>query len=355
MTLRVTWLATTWPREGTHTGGVGRYVERLAAEVRELVDLTVVGPFGARRMDGVGMVELPQARSRWANYYMLPLQARSIVAATGPDVVHAHGDDWALRGDVPVVRTFYGRSLSEARSSTGLRKANHYLLAATEAVSRRRAALRLAIAPESFEAFGCHALVPPLVGMTDPPARTPSPAPTVLFIGSHQGRKRGWLAEQAVADAVAELGRPVQLRVVGPRDDAASWRSDTVHLAGLDDRQVSAELAAAWVLLAPSEYEGFGIPTVEALRAHVPVISTPNPGSRYISTTNAALPLALAADGEIARTLAYRLSRGPAPSQDERVAADEVVCTLLEKASPSKLVGQYAYLAAPAELDGPGG
>jgi len=38
----------------------------------------------------------------------------------------------------------------------------------------------------------------------------------------------------------------------------------------------------AWVFCLPSSYEGFGIPYAEALAAQLPVVATPNDGSRYI-------------------------------------------------------------------------
>jgi glycosyltransferase involved in cell wall biosynthesis len=42
-------------------------------------------------------------------------------------------------------------------------------------------------------------------------------------------------------------------------------------------------LARAWVLCAPSVYEGFGVPALEAFAYGVPVVATPNPGIRHLS------------------------------------------------------------------------
>ena len=41
--------------------------------------------------------------------------------------------------------------------------------------------------------------------------------------------------------------------------------------------------ARAWVFCLPSSYEGFGIPYAEAMSAGLPVVSTRNPGSRYVT------------------------------------------------------------------------
>lgn len=340
--MRVTWLALEWPRDGEHTGGVGRYVHRLAAEMAGLVELTVVTIEGAVPVEGVELVTLPRPRNRFDRFYRTPVAARAVVADTRPDVVHAHGDDWALQADVPVVRTFHGRAWSEARSSQGLRKVNHAILAATELVSARRATLRLGVAPESFDTFRCHYLVPPLVGLGDPLPRDPTPHPTVLFIGSHAGRKRGWLAEQTVCRAAALLGRSVELSVVGPAADAASWGSGVRHLSGLSDDDVAGELSRSWVLIAPSSYEGFGIPVVEGLAAGMRVVGTANPGSTSLRKRGGAeLSLVLVGDDSLAGSVMRALYEGPWLTSDQRSAADDLTSSVRRAASPTALHAIY--------------
>ena len=41
--------------------------------------------------------------------------------------------------------------------------------------------------------------------------------------------------------------------------------------------------ARAWVFCLPSSYEGFGIPYAEAMASRLPVVATPNPGSRFVT------------------------------------------------------------------------
>ncbi len=69
-------------------------------------------------------------------YYRAPFRAAGAVRETSPDVVHAHQDDWPLAFDprwkVPIVRTYHGRKMAEARTSRGLRRNNHYVLAGLE-------------------------------------------------------------------------------------------------------------------------------------------------------------------------------------------------------------------------------
>ncbi len=343
--MRVTWLCLEWPGGEGHAGGVGRYVYRLAQEMRERVELTVVGPANSRQLAGVEVVAMRSARSRLDRYYCLPVEARHIVAATTPDLVHAHGDDWALERHPPVVRSFYGRSWSEAMTSRGWRRWNHVLLAGLEHLSARRASIRLGIAPESVTAFRCHYLFPPLARLHTPAARAPTAEPSVLFIGSHQGRKRGWLVEQTVDAVQNPLGGPLRLVVVGPETDRGSWAEWVEHRSGLDDEGVRHLLAAAWVLVAPSEYEGFGIPAIEALHAGVAVITSPTPGSEYLlQQAGVEIPLLVATDDDLPRLLLQRLRHGPSLSDAERRAAHSRVHSLVSESSAERLERIYESL-----------
>lgn len=280
--IRVTWLCLEWPTRSEHVGGVGRYSFRLAESLSNLVELTVVTRQDPVPLAGVEMVELELKPSRVHRYYVAPWKVRSLVADTAPDLVHSHGDDWLLRSGKPVVRSFYGSAWGEARSSTGLRQLNHLVLAVTEWVSMRRADLRIGIAAESEDAFNCQVVMPPVVLRHPVPVREPARLPTAVFLGSHQGRKQGWLAEQAVMSHRERTGLDSRLLVIGPETDKGSWAPWVTHLSGLDDNDVAGALATAWVLLSPSSYEGFGIPLIEGLHAGLPVVAMRNPGSEWL-------------------------------------------------------------------------
>ncbi len=55
------------------------------------------------------------------------------------------------------------------------------------------------------------------------------------------------------------------------------------HVTPDEDDDVQALIAEAWVLLAPSAYEGFGIPAWEAMMAGTAVVATANPGIDYLA------------------------------------------------------------------------
>jgi glycosyltransferase involved in cell wall biosynthesis len=341
--VRVVWICLDWPSSISHSGGVARFVSRLAAQMCDLVDLTVVTHADADDLDGVTMLKVPVSSSRIDRFYRAPFRASAAIRGIPADIVHAHGDDWALRTPLPVVRSFYGSSWSEARTSKGLRKYNHVVLAALEHVSSWRAARKIAIAPESAAIFHCDTIMPPLGDRPPALERQPTAEPSVIFVGSFTGRKRGYLVQEAVEHASRQLGGHVRLMVIGPADDAASWGPNVEHLSGLADDEVAGRIASAWVLMAPSSYEGFGIPTVEGLSLGVPVITSSNPGSTFVSQgASPALPLMLVDDpDQYGACLVERLSQGPMVSPEERQAADQRVRDLYEMASPRKLLELY--------------
>ncbi|MDF9715025.1 glycosyltransferase family 4 protein [Nocardioides sp. ChNu-153] len=339
--MRVTWVSLEWPREGHHSGGVGRYAARLAARVQELVDLTVITYAGAAPVPGVELVTIPPAGSRVERYYTSAWRAARALPATRPDVVHAHGDDFLLRTSAPIVRSFYGTSWGEAKSSTGLRKANHVVLAGAELWSAKRAQLRLGIAPESLEMFRCQHVFPPYLRQQRTTGGTKGAEPVVVFIGSFRGRKRGWMVQEAVEALRAEDDR-VRLVVIGPADDAASWSPWVEHRAGLADSQVADVLGSAWVLASPSEYEGFGIPVLEGIDHGLRVVASSNPGSQYLqSRAEPGVPLDVVEDEAFGASLGRAVARGPVKSRPEREAGGRLVSDMAADGSPERLLSIY--------------
>lgn len=338
--MRVLFVALEWPAPDHHSGGVGRYAFRLASALRHLVELTVLTVEGGMPLDGVQFLYVKRPRSRFSRYYWLPFHIRRVANAIDVDVVHAHGDDWAMRkGASAHVRTFYGSSLREARSSSGLRKFNHYALWVLEKLSQRRADLRLTISPDGLTEFKCKYLVPP-VAETVFFSRAPSDTPTFVFVGSFEGRKRGYLVQSAVREAANVTGRNIALKVVGPAADKTQWDGWVHHYSGLSDEEVRRLLSEAWGLLAPSEYEGFGIPAFEALSAQTAVIGTANPGLDYLQDIvgHDAGAITISAPEDLGQEVARRVTLGPT-SQIDAEAARGAVRQLLNASSPAYLVG----------------
>jgi glycosyltransferase involved in cell wall biosynthesis len=343
--LKVVLISLEWPHAG-HVGGVGRYAFRIADELKTKVDLTVVTMDGGDRLEGATMVFVPRVTGRLSRYYLTPLRLRRVVASLNVDIVHAFGDDWALAAkNVPIVRTFMGSSLAEARSSRGLRRLNHYVLALTEARSKAHAALKIAIGPDSFETFDCQMLMPPVTQLPPPIGVTKTENPSVVFVGSNGGRKRGWLVENAVAEVEAATGISIDLTVVGPSADRANWLDGTKHISGASDERVREEIASSWVLMAPSEYEGFGIPLYEAMALGTYGIATRNPGTVYIhDSVRPSPPIDIVADSALGAALKKRLEGGGHLNPNEAESARAAVNFLSSEASVDHLVEVYDRL-----------
>jgi glycosyltransferase involved in cell wall biosynthesis len=105
--------------------------------------------------------------------------------------------------------------------------------------------------------------------------------PTVLFVGTWHGRKRG----AALADAFVTTVRPAvpAAELLMVTQDAPREPGQGVRVLGrLDDEALADAYRRAWVFCLPSAYEGFGIPYAEALASGTPVVATPNLGARYV-------------------------------------------------------------------------
>lgn len=336
--MKVTLICAEWPGAG-HVGGAARYAFRLAQDLSRLVELTVVTITDGIPLPNARMIYLDPGAGRFSRYYVLPFRIRRSLKRISSDIVHSFGEDWALDQDgSAVVRTFHGRSWSEAMSSTGLRRLNHLALAVLEKVSQWRADVRIAIGPESMDAFGCHHLMPPIVPIDAEPV-TKAHDPRVIFIGSYASRKRGYLVEKAVESASRSLGREVELVVVGPESDRDRWRDETRHVSGATDDEVHRLIQESWVLMAPSSYEGFGIPAFEALSLGVAALCSSNPGSGYLgSVFGTEGVFTIATDEELAPALVRRLSRGGTLDPEEAESARSGVSAMLRLSSAQHLV-----------------
>lgn len=232
------------------------------------------------------VVQLP-GRERRTAPLTFPLQLASIDFSAF-DVIHAQGDEQMVRHrGRPVVRTLHGSSLDEAIAN-GLhaRSPRHLLLHGWffnwEVVSGLRADAIVAVSA----AAGRHALrhVDVIPNGIDAAALAPdgtpkSAAPSILFVGELDSRKRGrWLVR-----AFVEKIRPglpgAELWLVSP--DRADGPG-VVNLGTIDDGALRDRYRRAWMMCLPSSYEGFGRPYAEALAAGTVVAATPNAGARDV-------------------------------------------------------------------------
>ena len=158
----------------------------------------------------------------------------------------------------------------------------------------------------------------------------PSPPPTVLYVGSIFDRRHVPLLMQGVARARAHL-RSLRLVVIG--ENRTSTRQDLAALAdalgirdavGLHDYVTDDVLRAAYsdagVFAFLSEYEGFGLTPLEAMRQGLPAIVLDTPVAREVYGEGAVYVRRGDADG-VARAIVDLLTN--ADYRAERIAAGD--------------------------------
>ena len=262
--------------------GVGYQVHYLANELTKRGHkVTVFSQTGASQ-DTLYSVKIIRARKRYRTFgFAWDLRK---VDFSGYDVLNAHGDDWFLWGrDRPRhVHTFHGSCLAET-------------IYATSIVARiRMAALALCefsacFLPDELVAVSENTrsyipsvkhIIPCGVELSSFRPGCKSEAPSLLFVGTMGGRKRGAmlldLFEREIRPRIpkAEFWAVCEEPVDG---DGVRWFGRT-PLEKL--RKLFRE---AWVFCLPSTYEGFGVPYIEAMASGTPVVATPNLGAREVT------------------------------------------------------------------------
>ncbi|SDB79873.1 Glycosyltransferase involved in cell wall bisynthesis [Raineyella antarctica] len=204
------------------------------------------------------------------------------------DALHAHGDDyWLWRRRVPRhVRTLHGSCFEEALHIKGIKeRLRMVLLGFSEVLASLVADTTVVVSPATRRwTPWVRRVIPNGVDSTryNPGNTVKSSHPSVLFVGTWGGRKRGEALAHQFADSVRSLVPDAELRMV--TQDAPDELPDGVTVLGrLGDSELIEEYRKAWVFCLPSSYEGFGIPYAEAMACGAAVVATPNVGARYVT------------------------------------------------------------------------
>jgi len=271
---------------GQSKGGVGYQVAGLASALtRKGHDVTVLSFAAAPpRVDfqvTCPRVGRPVFASRAGRLLLGPL-AFAAHSYGAFDVVHAHGDNQFLyRRTIPVVRTFYGSALEEARhAERARRRISQRALFLCERVGRRTATLTVGISENTQGSLGrLDAIIPCGVDrkLFRPGAK--SHHPSLLFVGTMSGRKRGHLIVEAFRTVIRGALPDCELWLVSDRPETGRGIRNFDRPS---DEQLADLYRQAWILVHPSNYEGFGVPYIEAMASGTAIVSTENAGAREL-------------------------------------------------------------------------
>ncbi len=200
------------------------------------------------------------------------------------DAVVFHGDSLlAFATGKPAVRVLHGSALGEARSASSAGRMvlqfgvylqelltamlYDHVVAVSRNTTRSNPFVRRVI-PHGFDdrvfALG---------------AEPRTPEPSVLFVGTLDGRKRGQLLLDGFLQTIRPAHPMASLTIVGPAGPAYPG---VRYLTGVSDAELARLYRQSWVYASPSTYEGFGLPYLEAMACGTPVVATPNPGSSEV-------------------------------------------------------------------------
>ncbi len=200
------------------------------------------------------------------------------------DVIIAHGDSLLLPARaLPVLRIMHGSALDEARTATSLpRKILQFGVYLQELLTvRTQTAIAISRATQLRYPSIRHVIPNGVDTARFFPSSTKSADPTILFVGTLGGRKRGLLLLQWFVEIIRPALPNARLWMVteqaGPRAEAVRY------LTGVPEAALADLYRSAWVFASPSLYEGFGLPYLEAMASGTAVLATANPGSREVS------------------------------------------------------------------------
>ena len=197
------------------------------------------------------------------------------------DAIVMHGDSLLapLTGK-PVLRVMHGSARGEAQSATSVgRSLLQYGVFAQELLTAfcQDGVVGVSESTRAENPF-VRRVVPHGVdqNLFRPQGSARTPEPSVLFVGSMSGRKRGQFLLNGFLNEVRRRHPNATLTIVGASGPS---QPGVVYLTGVTDAQLAELYRRSWVFASPSSYEGFGLPYLEAMACGTPVVATANPGS----------------------------------------------------------------------------
>ncbi len=278
------------PVEGQKRGGIERVAHALAQGLAERGHTVLVFSHDSKPAGAAYQVrELPWKRfvDTWLGRRVTMGYLGNVMALLPDyqpfDVVMSFGDSLLLQlARTPVLRVMLGSALGEARSAHSLGRrvlqSGIFLQELTTALVQRTVGISENTRRDN-----------PFVRQTiplgvdsavfSPVPREKTALPSLIFVGTAQGRKRGRFLLETFEHVIRSAHPSATLMFVGPRDEP---QPGVTYYTGVSDAELAALYRRAWLYVSPSTYEGFGLPYLEAMACGTAVVATPNPGSREV-------------------------------------------------------------------------
>ncbi len=197
------------------------------------------------------------------------------------DVVHSHGDNYLMWGAHPQVRTFHGSAKDEAASAVNFkRRILQSIFFYLEIAGTWVADINIGVSEATkLRLSAISEIIPCGVDIERFKPLQKSEHPTILFVGTSGGRKRGSLLAEKFCEQVLPQFPNAELWAVSdiPLSGEGIRNFGRVPLDTLCDL-----FQKAWIFCLPSTYEGFGVPYIEAMASGTAVVASPNLGAKEV-------------------------------------------------------------------------
>lgn len=284
--MRITLFHTTLPEGGRKPGGVETAVHRLAnALVQSGDEVTVYSlspcPEEALYRHRMLFAGSPFLRTNSFGRLMVLPALLNFTSFDEAEVVHFHGDDWFyLRRSKPTLRTLHGSALREAQSAQSWpRRLSQYAVYPLEQLSARLCRIPLAVGRDAARIYRTGNIVDNGVDPRVFYPGTKTTYPSVLFVGTWNGRKRGQFLFDLFIRQVLPRVPEARLQMVS---DYCPEHPAVIAERFPSDERLAQSFRESWVFAYPSAYEGFGIAYLEALASGTPVLTSFNEGAQYV-------------------------------------------------------------------------
>lgn len=194
------------------------------------------------------------------------------------DILHTHGDNYLLGKVHPQVRTMHGSATWERRTAkSASRKVYQTIIQKLETRGSKIADACIGVSENTRQDVpAVTAVIPNGVDLNLFYPGTKSAHPTVLFVGTVGGRKRGNLLLEVFNSKIKPVFPNAELWSVA---DTPMHGEGVVNCGRVSTEELCRLYRESWIFCLPSTYEGFGVPYIEAMASGTPVVATPNAGS----------------------------------------------------------------------------